>query len=277
MNARPRRWEIATTGFDEYLSLIGGDPDGQSTSVGLRVPTLATAVGAQSDRYLFNCASFTVADGECAVIRGYRQLVTIGYAQPLGETPSFGYRIVEQEVLSPFWRFPDGNISWHLRSIGPPNASQIPQPGPAGLTADGGVNAQSRSFAYNWSDAPALLFGVGQAAPPGGIYTQIGAYVAPNSGRVWGTGITAKQGTFYDLRTPWRTHGAWEALDIPVTGPDTIAFFASVRQTNPSTRPVLTLPGTFYSGGLSVEEQFLKNFPNAIYWRVGVALIVEEA
>jgi hypothetical protein len=271
-----RRWEIATTGFDEYLSTVGGDPDGQSTSFGLRVPTLATPVGANSQRYIFNGASFSVGDGACARIIGWRQFWSLGYAQPVTEGGDLtgAYRVVEQEVTSTNFRLPDGNVSFHMRTLGPPNAQQIPQPGAGSVRAAG---ANCSSFIYNWADTPALLFGTGQVPPPGRIYTNLTSYVAPNSGRLWGTGIVSKQGTIYELRTPYRTHGGWTSLDIPITGPDTVAFLITVRQSDPSTRPALVLPATFYPGGLSPEEQFLQNFPSAIIWRVGVALIVEEA
>ena len=274
-----KRWEIATTGFDEYLSLIGGDPDGGNASVGLRVPTLATPAGRAglTSRYQFNLASFSIGEGVCARIIGYRQLLTLGYAQPYGEGTAAGLRVVEQEVESASFRLPDGNVSWHLRTIGGPNAQQQQQqPNPGGARG-----ATCDSFAYQWSDTPACLFGTGQVAPPGRIYTNLTSYVAPNSGKLPGQGIAAGLGTFYDLRTQWRTHGGWQSLDILVPGPDTIAFIATVRQSNPSTRPALVVPAagqnTFYPGGLSAEEQFLKNYPGAIFWRIGGALIVEEA
>ena len=263
---RKRQWEIASTGLDEYLQTIGGDPFNGQSSVGLRVPASTRGTG----RYLFLLASFSVAEGACVRIRGYRQLATIGYAQVSGEAPNARNQVVEQEIQSPFWRFPDGNISWHLRRLGPPNAQSIPR------TLDAGP-IDCESFKYLWADAPCLLYGPGMGGtrPTGNVYTNVSKYVPPNAGKPYGDGVD-KLGTFYDLRTQWRTHGAWDSLDIPVRGPDTIAFFASVRQSNPSVRTALTPPGTFYAGGLSVEEQFLLNFPSAIYWRVGGALRVEE-
>ena len=274
------RREIVTNGFDEYLALVGGDPDGSTTSMGLRVPTLATPAGVAglSDRYLFLLASFSLGEGECARIIGYRQFVSLGYAQSFGNPDggTNGFRVVEQEVFSPNFRFPDGNVSWHLRTMGPPNAQQIPQQGSASMRSKG-PDASCDSFVYQWADTPALLFGTGQSVPPGRIYPNLSSYTPPNGGKPWGTGIATGLGTFYDLRTQWRTHGAWTSLDIPVQGPDTIGFFASVRQTNPSTRPPLTLLSIKAPNGLSAEEQFLLNFPNAIYWRVGGALIVESA
>lgn len=61
-------------------------------------------------------------------------------------------------------------------------------------------------------------------------------------------------------------------------GPDTIAFFASVRQST-GLYSVATSPLAF-PGGLSAEEQFIGNFgggetPRPKYWRVGGSLVVE--
>jgi hypothetical protein len=275
---RKRRFEIASSGFDEYLSLVGGDPFGGSNSVGLRIPTLPTPTilgGGAQLRYLFNLASFTVGEGACVRIRGYRQLLTIGATQQTpreGPNPNPIY-VIEQEVVDPFWRFNDGNVSWHLHVMGNPNASDVPR----GVTAPyTDVARDVVSYKRYWADSPALLYGPGSGVAPGNIYTNIASYVPPNNGKPYGSAINAAQGTFYDLRIPWRDSRAWDALDIPVEGPATVAFFASVRQTNPSTRNVLAIP-SFAPGGISTEEAFLTNFANAIYWRVGGSLIVEEA
>ena len=56
-------------------------------------------------------------------------------------------------------------------------------------------------------------------------------------------------------------------------GPDTIAIFISVLQGNPATRNRLAIPT--YPTNLPPEEQFLLNYPDAIYWRVGASMIVE--
>ena len=282
MSERPRRFEIATTGFDEFLSLVGSDPFGGGAphAVGLRVPFLPTptlAAGGAQLRYLFLLASFSVAEGACVRIRGYRQLATLGLAQ---ETVG-GTRVIEQDITSPIWHPPDADISWHIRRIGDPNAGGVPKPlgNAAVLPAVGGPVLDVENYKRNWSDGSALLYGPGSGAAPGSIYPNIATYVPPNAGKPYGDAIDSKQGTFYDLRTSWRTHGAWnDSLDIPIRGPDTIAFFASVRQTNPETRlPITVASGAFYGGGLLPEEQFLLNFPTAQYWRVGGALIVEES
>jgi hypothetical protein len=282
-----RRVEIVTSGFDEWLQLVGGDPQGTSNSVGLRVPTLATALNAAEAgidpleaRYLFNLCSFSVPHGVKARILGYRQLATLGYVQPATTDPTAPAAVVEQEITSPFWRFQDGNISWHIRQLGAPGAQGIPPRTGNPLAVL--KNPLPLSATFRYSESPALLY-ENMTLPAGdNLYVDLETYQPPKKGRPWGqTVYTGHQGTFYDLRAEWHTPGAWTSLgeSMEIEGPDTIAFFASVRQSDPTSRGKLKSPaagGAFtFSGGLSDEEQFLQNFPGAIYWRVGGALIVE--
>lgn len=248
--------EITTTGIDENLQLHA------RTGVGLRVPTLATST--KDGRYLFMLAAFSLGEHARARIIGYRQLVTLGVKQ--SGNPPF---IAELEVTSPQWHPSDANIVWHLQTLGPPNnqgGPYLPDQGPA----------DTESFKFGFSMTPALLYKTATLAALNPFYVNLTAYTPPNLGRPWGRPLrNGAQGTFLDLRTPWRTDYAWDSLDIPVEGPDTIAFFASVAQSNPSTRAILTPPGTFFSSGIAPEDAFLLNFPGAIYWRVGGSLIVE--
>lgn len=254
--SRKRIVELASSGIDESLQLIGGDPFGGSSAMGLRVPGLATPN--KASRYLFNAASFSVGEGESARILGWRQLVTIGAKQ--------GQRVIEQEVTSPVFRFSDGNVGFYLRRLGGPNSQGVPAPTPAGNVLP--------STARGMSILPALLYQAITVPPLDGYYVDLTAYTPPNGGRPYGTAVEPGFER-NDLATPWRTHGAWSSLDVKIEGPETIAMFISVSQTNAGTRTALTPPGTFYPGGLSAEEQFLLNFPTAVYWRVGASLIVE--
>jgi hypothetical protein len=268
MAKSPRKLiEISTTGIDEYLQLVGGDSSNGSTSMGLRVPTLATP--SRDQRYLFALATFSVGPSQLARIIGSRQFVSIGQGGVGVSGESGGPRYVEMEVTSSNWRFQDGNVFWGLRRTGAPNSqgqtSSTPSPSPS-----------LRSTAYQTSTSPALLYDtlVPQTSPTlSPYYVDLTSYTPPALGRL---GEAIEAGTeFYDLRTPWRTYGAWGSLGFPIEGPDTVTFFASVRQTDPNKRVELALPDTVYAGGLPPEEQFLQNFPNAIYWRVAASLIVE--
>jgi hypothetical protein len=254
-----RVFEIATSGVDEYLQGLGGDPYRGSSAVGLRVPALATPDA--DSRYLFLGASFSIAERVKVRIKGYRQLVTLGLDVTTEEGPP---RFVEQPVTTPTFRLPDGNWSFHIHRLGPPNSQGFPQP--AGNLTD------LRSFSKNWADGPSLLYHDYTIAAGQPYYTKLTSYVPPNNGRPWGTILRAgQQGTFYDLRTEWLTHGAWNALDMELDGPDTIAMFISVQQT----------AGAVPAAALSAlpnsmpEEQFIAAFPGALIWRVGCALVVE--
>lgn len=253
--------EIASSGTDEFLQGIGGDPDGGSSSMGLRVPTLATPD--PRHRYLFLLCSFSLGEGESAVIRGYRQFASLGF--------SSANRFWEQPISSPNFRLPDGNISWAIRRLGGPNAQGLPRIDPTPLDLN--------SFKKGWADGSALLYESYTIAPGNRLYPQLLSYTPPLLGRPWGTPLSSgHQGVFYDLRAPWRADQAWSSLDMKLEGPDTIAFFASVFQ-SAGTYGIATSPLAF-PNGLTDEEQFIGNFgggevPRPIYWRVSGSLIVE--
>jgi hypothetical protein len=255
--------EIVSTGLDEYIQGIGSDPFGSSSSFGLRVPTLATP-NAQS-RYLFLLASFSLNEGQQAKILGYRQFSSLGAVLAPG-------RFVEQPISSENFRLPDGNISWHLQRLGPPNAAGYPK-----------VQASKtdlNSFSRNWADHSCLLYQKYTIAAGNRLYPQLTSYIPPNGGKPWGSSIpTGHQPTFYDQRAPWRAAETWQSLDMFVEGPCTIAFFASVRQS--TGRYDVAASPLVFPNGLSDEEQFMGNFgggesPRPIYWRVGGALILEQ-
>jgi len=270
MGTRPFKetWEQSANGIDEALQGEGADPSGSIVQTGLRVPTLATSD--VNNRYLFMLSSFEVAEGVQKVIVGFRQMATLLVG--VATNPQGGTRFIEQEITSPFWHFPDGNISWSLRYIEPKLANRLVQTtGPIESAADTGP-VQSIGFIY--SNGPSLLYDIGTVIPTD-FYPTLTKYVAPNLGRPYGTPI-GDLGTFHDLRAFWRADTALDSLYIPCTQPGTYAFFASVKQTNPDTRPNYLPPNPFFPQGLPPEEQFLLNFPNAIYGKVGGSLIVEE-
>jgi hypothetical protein len=287
------RVEIVANGIDESLQLIGGDAFGRLLSVGLRVPFAATNVAAKAPgikgfpgpiigRYLFLIATFSISYKQKARIRGYRMGATIGAKQisASGVTP----RVIEREIESPMFKFQDGNISWHLMDVGAPNAQGYNplRTGPNDLD----------NFIFRWSSSPALLYETATLPAGDPFYVDLTAYKPPWQGRPPGTTLLPQFNTMYDLRTPYRTSQAWNSLDIPLEGPRTVAFFASVRQTNPATRapytpPAGLTPEEFYSLGISQEEQFILENPpvgggeifpfstGAIYWRVMGSLIVD--
>jgi hypothetical protein len=249
---RGSRYEISSVGFDTSLQGVGGDPDNSGYAVGIRVPSAPTI--STPNRYFFMLAR-TRLNAFCkAHLIGIRQMVTIGTLISNGGTPPANYPL-EKEVQSPFWKFTDGNVSWHLRRIPPTHQQQ------ANI-----YNAEGLS--YLDSQTPSLLY---LNAP-----TEAGGYIAPN--KIPGVPLVAQLGTFYDLRWNWRDDHAFFSLDAEIQGPCDIALFASVRQTNPETRTALVLPGSLPAGTDSIpqEDAFVVNFPTSIYWRIAGALLFQE-
>jgi hypothetical protein len=271
--ARRRHFEVWSSGIDEMLQGVGGDPYRGLSNLGLRVPFRPTFD--PDSRYLFNLASFSLAEGAKARIVGYRQFWSLGARiGPVGGP----FRFVEQPVTQPNFHLPDGNVSWHMHRIGHHEVSKQRRLVPPADYFN--THKELRSTAWRMSNNPALLFE--QWTPSGSFYVNLTSYTAPNKGRPWGASLQNNFGTFYDQKTDWTEHGAWHALDVPVDGPCTVAFQASVLQTDPTSRVLLPVPNPFFPNGLSDEEQFLLNFPfiegqstGAVIWRVAGALAVE--
>ena len=278
--------ELTAVGFDEQLQITqGADPYQNMTALGLRIPSLdqfdlaanttpPTTSGATL-RYLFLLATFSVPDREFARILGYRQYATIGLISTVGGPIAGGPNYVaELPIRTPSWHFPDGNISWHLQRLGAqPNIQLFPNP-------NAPANQIAQSAQYRFGNGPAFLY---ETINLGGntSYVNLSHYTPPNQGRPWGKSLRAGMQTFPDMRSG-QNYGQYVPLGDLVQGPDTIAFFASVWQTNPSTRPFLKIPGTAgpttaLTGGYTDEDAFVVNFPAALYWRVGGSLLVDMA
>lgn len=253
-----RRVELVSTGIDEALQNLGGDPYGGTSWAGLRVPAFVTVGPAH--RYLFQLCSFSVAEAVNVWVRGYRHGYTLGVRQS-------GPRVIEQWVTDPFFKMANGNVSWHLRLLGP-NEPPLVTPGA------GPVQPPDRSFPFQNSDTPGLLYQTATVAA-GGFYTALTAYTPPYGGKPLGVPLTGGLGTFFDLKTDWRDAQNWQSLDIHIEGPAKVVFYASVQQSDTQTSHKVTTPLTFFTEGLSSEEQFLLNFPTANIWRVAGAMIVE--
>jgi len=176
---------------------------------------------------------------------------------------------LELEVTSPFWKFVDGNISWHLRRVGPLYQN----------TTATTRNAEGLQFLYG--QTPALLF---QRAP-----ADLGGYNPPYGGQPPGNVLVPDLATFHDLRFFWKTDDAWSSLDIEFEGPCDIALFASVKQTDPTTRTPLVIPPGVKLSTLQREDAFIATpqapldprqeigvAPDAKYWRIAGSLVFEE-
>lgn len=272
----PRRtYEIASIGIDEGLQGLSSDPFGSAfpSSVGLRVPAF---VNTTTTRYLFLLATRTVGRGEIVRVRGWRQYTTIGINAPAGGGAAGVARPVEFEVVTPGFRFSDGNISWHLVREPPQEPAQR-RP-----------NTDLSNFAFQTSEQPALLYdAVTFTGPNGGFYfINMTAYTPP-LGRLETWEPVAGLGNVHDLRAGWRSAEAWDdSLDCPVAGPARVSLYASVLQTNPATRIAANNPSPT-SLGDPPEESFIFRWNGqgvglagegggVRYWRVAGALILED-
>jgi hypothetical protein len=145
-----------------------------------------------------------------------------------------------REIKNPLWHPPDGNISWHVMVI---SKGRRDTRNPS--NTDGVIYQESRS--------PALLY---QTIT--GPVTAPATYTPPNGGRPWGRPIGASLGNIHDLRYRSRTDQSERNLDIPLPLPCDVALFASVRQNDPTTNPILAAGVTeMQFAALTREDQFL--------------------
>lgn len=251
MGSRGRRFEVSTKGFDENLQLIGSDSLSSPYWVGLRVPANATTD--PKERYTALLAFARFGAGSRARLVGIRQLLTIGCFVPNDNQDAPASFPLERPVETPFWKFVDGNVLWALRIIPP-----ILQP-----TAST-QNKEGRQFRYGTT--PAFLFETTVGDSP----------IPPYAGGLPGNALVPDLYNFYDIRFPWVSDKAWDALDVSIQGPCDVVLFASIRQTSlfrlalPGTPPFLT------TTGITPEDAFVGNNDTAQYWRVAGSLMFEE-
>lgn len=232
--------EVASAAFDEDLTGIGSTPwSGDMSSTGIPVPPAPTT--GPSNRYLFRLCGVEIPVNYAIAIRLLRQEATIRQVDILNGEP----RILERRIVTPFWRFQDGNISWHLRLQKQQFAPKVFDPAQVAGTSPE-MRALDTSLLYRPPLVPYTALGAGQ--PPG---TSVGAF-----------------GTFRDIRFPWQNQS--HSLSVLVRGPGAVVFYASVFQPNPENRPLY--PSV---AGMEPEDQFLGNFPRAVFGRVAGAMVFE--
>jgi hypothetical protein len=300
-----QRSEVASFGVDENLQLVGDGPFSPQTSMGLRVPTLATpAFGNTGEgkspmgriqRYLFCLASITIGAHQRRRIVGLRQFWSMGALA--AQAPN---RLVEFPVDSTNFRLTNSNVSWHLRKMA---VGQFPY---TMIRSPGAVSRNASNFMFRWSNgAPALLYETA-GFPAGNLdangrpdyYITLNAYTPPNQGKPYGEEAIMGLGNFNDLRFPWNDTGAWGSLGACgdcncFEGPCQIVFFASVRQTDTTT--LLTMPAGaipnapngYMPLGIVPEDQFIMNAQQGggapvwpvgpKIWRVAGAILSEDA
>lgn len=241
---RPK-FEVVSAGADPDLFGVGSSPYfGDTGNTFLPVPVAPTTD--QRSRYEYRLCVLPVSSAQIAIVCGLRTYVGIAGTVEESNIP------YEIPVTSPNWKFTDGNVSFHLRRLGPAfydsrwSAAQI-----------AGTSPQ-----VSGSDS-ALLFN--QLAGP---------YIPPGAGIPPGDAVD-NLGTWRDMRFPW-TAANWDMMRVPVPGPCTLVLYASIRQTDPETRPTPPEPPCGF-GVLSPEDQFLASVLDARYSHVGASMLIELA
>lgn len=246
--------EISSASFDSSRMGVGSSPFvGDMASSRLMVPQRPTV--SQTTRYAMRLAAYRIPQyGVCRIV-GLRQSVGIGQVYDIHNGDSTYQYPQYMEQLSPHWSFRDGNISWHLRVY-----KGEPQPFADGINDPAQLIGTSPR-AYDTDTA--VLYN-----PP-----FIAVYTPPFGALPPGSGI-GDLSTFYDLRFGWRQQNAL-TLDYEVIGPALIMFYATVRQTDPDTRPPFIPPLNYNTSVLSPEEQFILANPRATYQWVAGSMMLE--
>lgn len=266
------RFEVASYGFDPDLCCLGSDADGSLNAAGLRVPLLATS--SRATRYLFQCCTVRLTNEPIWLV-GMAEMLTI-YEDTAAGTPPIAP--VEKFIGrggagDPRWHFTDATVSFHLRHV-----RSVPRFPPSASSA-----LASESFAWRWSgSAPALVFETATFAAANldanghpDNYTALTGYTPPWGGSPPGVDVGGF-GTFNSIEHPWDDPSAQEIEPIEVRGPGALVLYASVWQTNPSTRAAIVVPAGFPIDPELPEVGFVADFASAIYGRVGGKLVMER-
>jgi hypothetical protein len=252
--ARFQRVVLCGANYDPTLAFVGSTPyPGDLNSTGVLIPEKPT-VGS-GVRYLGRLCGLRLAPNQRCIIRSIRQLLTIGAdlstADPNITVP------VELPVSSPTWRFIDGAVSWHLREVD-------------------SVYAAGSGFRFNDTAPPLPPYSEGNPGFNAAVLMR--ALVAPdgtgyvplNGGVPYGVDI-AGLGDMRAMHWPWNGQYASNDLGVEILGPRDLVLYASVYQTDPETRPLITAPTT----AMGPEDKFITTYPNARYWRVGAEMVVD--
>lgn len=233
--------ELVSSSINTDLTGVGASPYGDMAVTGVSVPSAPVD---KDHRYLIRLVGVEIPKGFVITIKGLRQAATLRSVVAQEDGSSL---VIEREIVSPFWRFMDGNISWHLRYTKNVFTNRL----------------------YDTTQAPGTSPGLGKGYDSALLYLPpLVPYTPPNGGQPPGDGIE-DLGSFNDLRYPWE-ETSW-TMEQLISGPGSVILYASVKQTDPTGRPAY--PTT--CEGLRPEDQFVSNFPDAIYGRVAGAMTVE--
>lgn len=241
--------EVATAAYDADALGVGTSPYlGDVATTGLHVPVTPST---PNDRYLFRLCAAAVSERRGVRLRGIRTGITL--RQEYLDAEAGTTFVFERETESLLWSFQDANVSWHLRWMNPSQSRRF--------AADADPAHLPAMSPSSWGLDSTLLY-----APPAVVYAPLGGGLPPGRDVDY-------LGTWRDMRYPWK-RTSWD-LDIPILGPGVVALYASVKQTNPTTRPQMPIFMNPIVGGWRVEDQFLAQHTQAVYGHVAGALLLE--
>jgi hypothetical protein len=249
------RRETITTGFDDFLELLGDPP----FSTGLRVPPLVGPL------YRFLACVADLSYGDTVV--GLRQFASIAAYLPqtgVGPPPAPVYP-EWRPIVTPGWRFSDtAPLTWIVTLEPLFNFHRVTGP------------FDQDSFILRDTTGPALVYETA-AFPvlpllPG--YLGLSAYTPPP---IRGHKVALLR----DIRFP-QQQNEFHALRLPMRSPTRVRVYVEAEQTNPETRlatdltTLLTPAQLSFVGGMVPEEQFLQDFRSAVLHAVGAALLIDR-
>ena len=266
-----RRVKVATMSPDTGKALIGTSPyPGDYGYLGVLIPAIVSIN--YRTRHLIRLCSVAIPDGGLGRVLSLGQLLTLGACVPAAEGEQQGEPRqrtspcdlpsirVERPVLTPWWSFQDGNVSWHLMRF-EGGRSQALLPNTLGVPGqDNDLFGTDSALLVNAFSPPAVYAPLNQGVPPG-------------------TGVD-RYGTWHSLDYPWPGRDIDLSQQPEVRGPCVLSLFASVYQTDPEHRLHPAVGSgieqiTSYDG-LVDEDKFVLSYPDtARYYRVAGAMEVE--
>jgi hypothetical protein len=237
--SRKRIVEVKTIGYRQERAGYGSSAQpGDAYQPLLPVPSFIPTSG---QRYLFRLCAAMVAANEEARVVSFKLTSLIGQRAdvrivdpPPGDSWTY---LVEREMVSPFWSFVDGNVTYYFRSV-PIDGRLLATPAAYPPSVNPNLHGVSPSLlALTYDPAAREYTSPGGGSPPGD----------PIGG----------------LDTIREQPGVWSPpspIEDYVKGPCVITMFASVLQTDPQTRPYLPAaqyPSGAFSQGLRPEDEFL--------------------
>lgn len=258
MESRPKRSEVTSVGFDDFVETLGALP----YATGLRVPPL---VG-PTYRFLACVADLTSGDE----VVGLRQYATIAeYVLASGEAPPPAPAYPEvRPIVTPGWRFSDTPpITWIVTAQ--PLTNFRRQSGPF----------DQDSFIFRDTTGPALVYesATFPALPPLPGYLGLDSYTPPPR-------LGKQIALLRDIRFP-QQQNEFFALRLPINRPMRIRVYVECEQTDPGTRLLpnfadggsLDANQLFFVNGMVPEERFLQDFRDAVLHTVGASLIFDRS